>query len=204
MEIPSKYIEQAVEAFHQLPGVGRKTALRLVLHLLRQETPEVRRFADHLLALKQKVYRCEVCNNVADSAVCAICQDKQRKNGVVCIVEDLRDVIAIENTHQFQGRYHVLGGLISPMEGVGPNDLSIDQLLQRAEQEGLEEAIFALSANMEGDTTSFFIGRKLQEKGIRLSTISRGVSVGGELEYVDEVTLGRSIQHRVPYHLRSE
>lgn len=204
MDIPSKYVDQAVEAFHQLPGVGRKTALRLVLHLLRQDTQEVQRLAERIQALKEKVYRCRLCNNVSDAACCEICQDSRRATGVICIVEDLRDVIAIENTHQFQGRYHVLGGLIAPMEGVGPSDLSIDRLMQRLEPEAIEEAIFALSATMEGDTTSFYIGRKLQEHGVRLSTISRGVAVGGELEYVDEVTLGRSIQHRVPYHLRSQ
>jgi recombination protein RecR len=203
MEIPSQYVEQAVEAFHRLPGVGRKTALRLVLHLLEKEDIDVRRFAEALLALKEKVHRCQLCYNVADTETCAICRDPQRRTGQICIVEDLSDVMAIENTQQFGGRYHVLGGLISPMEGIGPGDLSIERLLARIGQEPFEEAIFALSATMEGDTTSFYLGRQLQPHGIRLTTISRGVSVGGELEYVDEVTLGRSIVHRVPYQLRA-
>lgn len=199
MNFSSKLLENAVNEFSRLPGVGQKTALRLVLHLLNQPTNEVMRFSDSLTKLKSEICYCTICNNISDQAICEICSAVKRDKGLICVVEDTRDVMAIENTNQFNGVYHVLGGLISPMDGVGPSDLNIDKLLERMRNENVHEVILALSATMEGDTTIFYLYKKLKDFHIQISTIARGISFGGELEYVDEVTLGRSIATRVPY-----
>lgn len=199
MNFSSKLLEQAVTEFGRLPGVGQKTALRLVLHLLKQPEAEVSRFTEALNRLKSEIRYCTTCHNVSDTAVCEICASHKRDKGLICVVEDTRDVMAIENTDQYRGVYHVLGGLISPMDGVGPSDLQIDSLVQRVAAGGVQEVIVALSATMEGDTTIFYLYKKLKDFGVQISTIARGISFGGELEYVDEVTLGRSIATRVPY-----
>jgi len=199
MNFSSKLLENAVNEFSRLPGVGQKTALRLVLHLLNQPTNEVMRFSDSLTKLKSEICYCTVCNNISDQAICEICSAVKRDKGLVCVVEDTRDVMAIENTNQFNGVYHVLGGLISPMDGVGPSDLNIDKLVERLRKGDIHEVILALSATMEGDTTIFYLYKKLKDFHVEISTIARGISFGGELEYVDEVTLGRSIVTRVPY-----
>lgn len=199
MNLPSKRLEQAVQAFSALPGIGQKTALRLVLHLLKQDSQSVNKFAAAFDKLKEEIKYCNVCHNISDTDVCAICSNHRRNREEICVVEDIRDIIAIENTQQYNGLYHVLGGLISPMEGKGPSDLNIDSLIHRVKQDSPKEIIMALSATMEGDTTIFYINKKLAEFNLKLTTISRGVSFGGELEYVDEITLGRSILSRVSY-----
>ena len=196
---PSQLLERAVEAFSQLPGVGRKTALRLVLHLLRQSTEDVDSFADAVIRVKHDVKYCKVCHNISDNEVCSICSDPRRDGSVVCVVENIQDVMAIENTQQFHGLYHVLGGIISPMDGIGPHDLEIESLVERVEEGTVKEIILALASTMEGDTTNFYISRKLKDTGVKLSVIARGISVGDELEYTDEVTLGRSILNRTPF-----
>lgn len=196
---PSQLLERAVEAFSQLPGVGRKTALRLVLHLLRQSTEDVDSFADAVIRVKHDVKYCKVCHNISDNEVCSICSDPRRDASVVCVVENIQDVMAIENTQQFHGLYHVLGGIISPMDGIGPHDLEIESLVERVEEGTVKEIILALASTMEGDTTNFYISRKLKDTGVKLSVIARGISVGDELEYTDEVTLGRSILNRTPF-----
>lgn len=188
-----------MEEFGKLPGVGKKTALRLVLHLLKQSKEDVNRFSQAFTQLKEHIKYCKQCFNISDTDTCEICQSPKRDRTTICVVEDTRDVMAIENTNQYQGVYHVLGGLISPMDGVGPADLRIDGLVDRVRQGDIKEVILALSATMEGDTTIFYLYRKLQEFSIEVSTIARGIAFGGELEYVDEVTLGRSIMTRVPY-----
>lgn len=198
-QYPSQLLERAVEAFSQLPGVGRKTALRLVLHLLRQSTEDVDSFADAVIRVKHNVKYCKVCHNISDNEVCSICSDPRRDASVVCVVENIQDVMAIENTQQFHGLYHVLGGIISPMDGIGPHDLEIESLVQRVEEGTVKEIILALASTMEGDTTNFYISRKLKDTGVKLSVIARGISVGDELEYTDEVTLGRSILNRTPF-----
>ena len=198
-QYPSQLLERAVEAFSQLPGVGRKTALRLVLHLLRQSTEDVDSFADAVIRVKHDVKYCKVCHNISDNEVCSICSDPRRDSSVVCVVENIQDVMAIENTQQFHGLYHVLGGIISPMDGIGPHDLEIESLVERVEEGTVKEIILALASTMEGDTTNFYISRKLKDTGIKLSVIARGISVGDELEYTDEVTLGRSILNRTPF-----
>ena len=198
-QYPSQLLERAVEAFSQLPGVGRKTALRLVLHLLRQSTEDVDRFADAVIRVKHDVKYCRVCHNISDADVCSICSDPRRDASVVCVVENIQDVMAIENTQQFHGLYHVLGGIISPMDGIGPHDLEIESLVKRVEEGTVKEVIFALASTMEGDTTNFYISRKLKDVDVKLSVIARGISVGDELEYTDEVTLGRSILNRTPF-----
>ena len=198
-QYPSQLLERAVEAFSQLPGVGRKTALRLVLHLLRQSTEDVDSFADAVIRVKHDVKYCKVCHNISDNEVCSICSDPRRDSSVVCVVENIQDVMAIENTQQFHGLYHVLGGIISPMDGIGPHDLEIDSLVERVEEGTVKEIILALASTMEGDTTNFYISRKLKDTGVKLSVIARGISVGDELEYTDEVTLGRSILNRTPF-----
>ena len=198
-QYPSQLLERAVEAFSQLPGVGRKTALRLVLHLLRQSTEDVDSFADAVIRVKHDVKYCEVCHNISDNEVCSICSDPRRDASVVCVVENIQDVMAIENTQQFHGLYHVLGGIISPMDGIGPHDLEIESLVERVEEGKVKEIILALASTMEGDTTNFYISRKLKDTGVKLSIIARGISVGDELEYTDEVTLGRSILNRTPF-----
>lgn len=195
-QYPSQLLERAVSEFSRLPGVGRKTALRLVLHLLRQEQETVEGFTSAVSRLRKDVRYCRVCHNISDTDVCPICSNPQRDSKVICVVENIQDVMAVERTGQFHGLYHVLGGIISPMDGVGPSDLQIDSLVQRVQQGGVEEVIFALASTMEGDTTNFYISRKLQSSGVRLSVIARGISVGDELEYTDEVTLGRSIINR--------
>lgn len=198
-QYPSQLLERAVEAFSQLPGVGRKTALRLVLHLLRQSTEDVDSFADAVIRVKHDVKYCKVCHNISDNEVCSICSDPRRDGSVVCVVENIQDVMAIENTQQFHGLYHVLGGIISPMDGIGPHDLEIESLVERVEEGKVKEIILALASTMEGDTTNFYISRKLKDTGVKLSIIARGISVGDELEYTDEVTLGRSILNRTPF-----
>lgn len=198
-QYPSQLLERAVEAFSQLPGVGRKTALRLVLHLLRQPADEVDGFAEAVVRVKHDVKYCKVCHNISDSDVCSICSDPRRDASLVCVVENIQDVMAIENTQQFHGLYHVLGGIISPMDGVGPHDLEIDSLVKRVDEGGVKELILALASTMEGDTTNFYLSRKLKGKNVKLSVIARGISVGDELEYTDEVTLGRSILNRTPF-----
>src|SRR5690606_18475257 len=199
MNFSSKLLEQAVEEFGKLPGVGKKTALRLVLHLLKQSDADVSRFTDSLDRLKSDIKYCKTCFNISDHDVCEICSSPKRDHSLVCVVEDTRDVMAIENTNQFNGVYHVLGGLISPMEGVGPADLKIEGLVERVRKGEIQEVILALSATMEGDTTIFYLYRKLREFQIQISTIARAISFGGELQYVDAITLGRSIATRVPY-----
>lgn len=198
-QYPSQLLERAVEAFSQLPGVGRKTALRLVLHLLRQSTEDVDSFADAVIRVKHDVKYCKVCHNISDNEVCSICSDPRRDASVVCVVENIQDVMAIENTQQFHGLYHVLGGIISPIDGIGPHDLEIESLVERVEEGTVKEIILALASTMEGDTTNFYISRKLKDTGVKLSVIARGISVGDELEYTDEVTLGRSILNRTPF-----
>lgn len=199
MNFSSKLLENAVNEFSRLPGIGQKTALRLVLHLLNQPANDVIRFSDALTKLKSEICYCSVCYNISDETVCEICKAPKRDKGLICVVEDTRDVMAIENTNQFHGVYHVLGGLISPMDGVGPSDLNIDSLVSRLRTNDVHEVILALSATMEGDTTIFYLYKKLKDFNIQISTIARGISFGGELEYVDEVTLGRSIATRIPY-----
>lgn len=199
MHYPSKLVEEAVEAFASLPGVGRKTALRYVLHLLRQDQESVRKFGNTFSRLREELKYCKTCHTISDHDICTICSNARRDHGVLCVVEDIRDVMAIENTQQYAGVYHVLGGIISPMDGVGPNDLTIDSLVERCASGSVKEIIMALSTTMEGDTTNFYIYKRLKEFNIPVSTIARGIAIGDELEYADEVTLGRSIVNRVPY-----
>ncbi len=198
-QYPSRLLERSVQEFAKLPGIGRKTALRLVLHLLRQSQNDIEQFVTALSTMKREVKFCRVCHNISDEEVCPICRDKHRDASVVCVVENIQDVMAIENTQQFSGLYHVLGGVISPMDGIGPSDLEISSLVERVGQGDIKEVILALSPTMEGDTTNFFIFRKLANFDVRISVIARGVSVGNELEYTDEVTLGRSILNRTPF-----
>lgn len=201
MNFSSKYIEEAVNAFAGLPGIGKKTALRLVLHLVKQDVRTVEQFAGAILQMRQNIRECEICHNLSDDRICKVCQDKRRDQSMICLVENIRDVMAIEETSQYRGLYHVLGGVISPIEGVGPSDLNIDSLLKRVQQGTVAEVIMAISPTIEGDTTIFFISKKLREHGVKVSTIARGISFGGELEYADELTLGRSIVARIPYKL---
>ena len=198
-QYPSVLLEKAVNEFSKLPGIGRKTALRLVLHLLRQSNSDVEQFASAIAKVKQEVKYCRVCHNISDEDVCPICSDPRRDTSLICVVENIQDVMAVENTQQFRGLYHVLGGIISPMDGIGPDQLEIQSLVQRVEQGGVSEVILALSSTMEGDTTNFYISRKLAPLDVRLSVIARGISVGDELEYTDEATLGRSIVNRTPF-----
>ena len=193
---PSQLLEKAVAEFSKLPGVGRKTALRLVLHLLRQPCDEVEEFAEAIARVRKDIKHCRVCHNISDTEVCPICSDPRRDKSVICVVENIQDVMAVENTQQFHGLYHVLGGIISPMDGIGPSDIEIDSLVERVSQGGVEEVILALASTMEGDTTNFYIQRKLQPLGVKISVIARGISVGDELEYTDELTLGRAILNR--------
>ncbi|MEQ8324288.1 MAG: recombination mediator RecR [Vicingaceae bacterium] len=195
----SKLLNKAVEQFALLPGVGKRTALRLVLHILSLEDEEVFDFSDAITELKKNISYCKVCHNISDNETCEICINPGRDVKTLCVVEDIRDVIAIENTHQYYGRYHVLGGVISPIDGIGPQDLNIQSLIDRIEKEGVEEIIMALGSTMEGDTTNFFIFKKIGDSQIKISTIARGMAVGEQLEYTDEVTLGKSIKNRIPY-----
>ncbi len=199
-QYPSALLGKAVDEFAKLPGVGRKTALRLVLHLLRQDTATVEALGHAIITLKREVKYCKVCHNISDTDICRICSNPGRDHSAVCVVENVQDVMAVEATQQFTGLYHVLGGVISPMDGVGPSDLQIDSLVDRVNAGGIKEVILALSTTMEGDTTNFYIYRKLENSGVKLSVIARGVSIGDELEYTDEVTLGRSIVNRTPFN----
>lgn len=195
-QYPSILLEKAVGEFAKLPGIGRKTAMRLVLHLLRQDAVTVETFGNAITTLKREVKYCKVCHNISDTEICQICGNSARDTSTVCVVENIRDVMAVEATQQYRGLYHVLGGVISPMDGVGPSDLQIDSLVRRVEEGGVREVILALSTTMEGDTTNFYIYRKLEKLDVKLSVIARGISVGDELEYADEITLGRSIVNR--------
>lgn len=199
MQYSSKIIEEAVEQFASLPSVGRRSALRLVLSMLKRKPEEMHRFAKAFIDLSDKIIYCRHCHNISDEEVCSICSNPRRDASLLCVVEDIRDVMAIENTRQFNGRYHVLGGIISPMDGIGPQDLHIESLLKKAAEGEIKEIILALSSTMEGDTTNFYLFRKLREFPVSVSNIARGIAVGDELEYADEVTLGRSILNRVPY-----
>lgn len=199
MNFSSKLLEDAVNEFSKLPGVGQKTALRLVLHLLNKEKEEVEHFGNAIVRLRQEIKHCHVCHNISDNQICEICTASKRDKEVICVVEDTRDVMAVENTSQYFGVYHVLGGLISPMDGIGPSDLYIDSLVQRVATTPVKEVILALSATMEGDTTLFYLYKRLRDFQIPITTIARGIAFGGELEYADEITLGRSIVTRVPY-----
>ncbi|WKK79178.2 recombination mediator RecR [Marivirga arenosa] len=201
MEFSSKLIESAVNEFSKLPGIGKKTALRLVLHLLKQEESLTTDIAQSLIDMRQNIKYCEKCHNISDDEICNICKSHKRDTSIICLVEDTRDVLAIENTSQYNGLYHVLGGIISPIEGVGPEDLTIDSLMERVSDKDTEvkEIIFGLSPTMEGDTTAFYISKKVKPLGIKTSTIARGIPIGGELEYADEITLGRSIVSRTAY-----
>lgn len=198
-QYPSTLLEKAVGEFAKLPGIGRKTALRLVLHTLRQPVAEVENFTEAVGKLRREVTYCGICHNISDSPVCSICSDPKRDRSIVCVVENIQDVMAVENTQQFHGLYHVLGGVISPMDGVAPSDLQIQSLVERVEEGGVEEVILALGSTMEGDTTNFYISRKLAPYEVELTVLARGISVGDELEYTDEVTLGRSIINRTPF-----
>lgn len=198
-QYPSVLLEKAVSEFAKLPGIGRKTALRLVLHTLRQSDESVDQFVNAISNMKKNVKYCRVCHNISDTDVCPICSDPRRDASTICVVESIQDVMAVENTQQYHGLYHVLGGIISPMDGIGPADLEIESLVERVAKGGVEEVILALSSTMEGDTTNFYISRKLADSHVKLSVIARGISVGDELEYTDEVTLGRSILNRTPF-----
>jgi recombination protein RecR len=199
MNFSSRKIESAVEEISKLPGIGKKTALRLALHLLRRPAEQSHALAEALVDLRDNTAFCKTCHSISDTDECSICASPKRDDQILCVVEDIRDVMAIENTGGYQGKYHVLGGLISPMDGVGPGDLTIDSLIERLKSGSVEELIFALNTTMEGDTTNFYLYRKIKDFNVKLSTIARGIAVGDELEFADEVTLGRSIQHRIPY-----
>tara|TARA_B110000285_G_scaffold30387_1_gene31091 strand:- start:493 stop:1098 length:606 start_codon:yes stop_codon:yes gene_type:complete len=199
VKIPSKHIENAVDQIASLPGIGRKTALRLVLNLLNRSKEEVHDFSESFLTMKSNVKKCVTCGNISDVEKCSICQDENRDQTIICVVEDIRDVIAIEETQSYKGIYHVLNGIISPMDGIGPSDLNIQHLLERIPNSDVKEIIFALSATMEGDTTNFFLYKKLKDFNLQFSSLSRGVSIGSELQYADEVTLSRSIINRQPF-----
>ncbi len=197
--IPSRLLENAVNEFARLPGIGKKSALRLVLHLLRQDQEAVERFGNSLIRLRNEIMYCTVCHNISDTPVCPLCSSPSRDPSLICVVENIRDVMAVENTHQFNGLYHVLGGIISPMDGIAPSDLTIDSLTSRVVAGGIREVLLALPTTMEGDTTNFYIYRKLKSHGIVISTLARGISVGDDLEFTDEITLGRSILNRTDF-----
>lgn len=198
MQLPSTLLENAVAQFAKLPGIGKKTALRLVLHLLKQEVNEVALFGDTLTKMRKEIQFCKRCNNVSDGEICSICNNPSRNQRMVCVVENIRDVIAIESTQQFNGTYHVLGGIISPLDGIGPDQLTIELLVNRISQEEVDELVFALSPNIQGDTTIYFIQKKIAHLSCKITTIARGIAFGGELEYADEMTLARSIANRLP------
>ncbi len=200
-QYPSKWMEAAVEEISKLPGIGKKSALRIVLHLLKKDKNQSLALSDSIRKLRENIRYCEQCGNISDDTTCQICRSPRRESKIICVVEDTRDVMAIENTGQYNGLYHVLGGVISPLDGIGPEELNIEKLIKRVEdnQELVTELIFALSPTMEGDTTAFYISKKVKELGVKISSIARGVPIGGELEYADEITLGRSIMSRVRY-----
>jgi recombination protein RecR len=199
MNFSSKLIDDAVNQFATLPGIGKKTALRMVLHLLKKAPDEVESFSNAMTRMRNEIKYCQTCHNISDAAQCEICSNHSRNQSLLCVVEDIRDVIAIESTNQYNGLYHLLGGIISPMEGIGPKDLTIESLVQRVSAGEVKEIIMALSTTMEGDTTNFYLYKRLKDYGVTISTIARGIAVGDELEYADEVTLGRSILQRTPY-----
>lgn len=199
MEFSSKLLQTAVDEMSQLPGVGKRTALRFVLHLLRQPEMQTQQLTKALNKVRTEIKFCKKCHNISDAELCHICSSSKRDQSVICVVEDIRDVLAIENTSSFNGLYHVLGGKISPMDGIGPNNLHIESLINRVKQGQIHELIFALSATMEGDTTNFYIYKQLGDLPVKTSTIARGIAVGNELEYADEITLSRSIQNRIPF-----
>lgn len=198
MQFSSQLLENAVNEFAKLPGIGKKTALRLVLHLLKEETNAVTRFSEIIAKMRTSIKFCQRCFNVADGDICSICSNSLRKQDIICVVENIRDVIAIESTQQYSGTYHVLGGIISPLDGIGPSQLNIESLIARVQKENTREIIFALNPNIQGDTTIYYIQKKMQSFPIRITTIARGIAFGGELEYADEMTLGRSLQNRLP------
>lgn len=196
---PSRLLEEAVAELVKLPGIGRRTALRLALWILKQDPSKAQSLGNAIISMRNNISFCHICNNIADSSVCNICADTKRDASIICVVEDIRDVMAIENTNQYRGVYHVLGGIISPMEGVGPQDINIDQLIHKSETKEIREVIMALPSTTEGDTTAFYIFRKIQEFVPVISAISRGIAIGDDLEYADEITLGKSIKNRIPY-----
>ncbi|MEJ7766850.1 MAG: recombination mediator RecR [Chitinophagaceae bacterium] len=198
MQLPSLLLENAVNEFAKLPGIGKKTALRMVLHLLKQEASAVQQFGDAISRMRKEIRFCQRCHNVADADTCSICANSMRKQDIICVVESIRDVIAIESTQQYNGVYHVLGGIISPLDGIGPDQLNIEPLLERVIKENTQELIFALNPNVQGDTTIYYIQKKLPPHSIKVTTISRGIAFGGELEYADEMTLARSLASRLP------
>lgn len=202
MKLPSAVMEQAVNAFAQLPGIGKKTALRLVLHLMKQDPKSIIGFSESVTRLSDSIHYCSRCNNVADGPLCSICNQRSRNHQLICVVENLRDLLAIENTQQYNGSYHILGGVISPVDGIGPDALAIDQLLKRLQEEDIHEIVLALNPTIEGDTTAFYISGQINKNNIqvKLSSIARGISFGGELEYTDEITLARSLATRLPYN----
>jgi recombination protein RecR len=197
--IPSKLIEDAVHEFSKLPGIGKKTALRLVLHLLKKDPLEVAQFSGAFVRMRNEICYCSICHNISETPTCSICADPKRDPAILCIVEDIRDLLAIENTRQYRGVYHVLGGIISPMEGIGPSNLNMQSLESRLEKGAIKEILIALSTTMEGETTTFYLFKKLKNHSVKFSTIARGIAIGDELEYADEITLGRSIVNRIPY-----
>jgi recombination protein RecR len=198
MQFSSSLLENAVNEFAKLPGIGKKTALRLVLHLLKQDASQVDAFSETVIRMRQEIKFCQRCGNVADADICSICSNSLRRHEMICVVENLRDVIAIESTQQYNGTYHLLGGVISPLDGIGPDQLNIESLINRVQKEKTQELIFALNPNIQGDTTIYYIQKKLPVSDIRITTIARGIAFGGELEYADEMTLARSLQNRVP------
>ncbi|MFR0835758.1 MAG: recombination mediator RecR [Barnesiella sp.] len=199
-QFSSALLENAVNEFSKLPGIGRKTALRLVLHLLRQDESTAENFGNSIIRLRKEIKYCRICHNISDDDICTLCSDTGRDSSIVCVVENVKEVMVVENTRQFHGLYHVLGGIISPMDGIGPGDLEIESLVQRVSEGEIKEVILALSATMEGDTTNFYIFRKLAPYDVKITIIARGVSIGDELEYADEITLGRSIMNRMPFN----
>jgi len=199
MELPSKLVENAVNEMAQLPGIGKRTALRLVLHLLKQPLDQTEALAEALASMRKDIQFCQTCHTISDEEICTICSNSARDASIICVVEDVRDVMAIENTNMFKGVYHVLGGKISPIEGIGPSQLKINSLVDKVKEGRVSEIIFALSSTMEGDTTNFYIYKQLKDFTLKMSTIARGISVGDELEYADEITLGRSLLHRIPF-----
>ena len=200
-EFPSKLLENAVNEFASLPGIGRKTAYRLVMNMLRRDAEEVKRFGETIIRLHEEIHYCKICNNISDTEICSICNDDKRERSLICVVENIQDVMAIENTRQYNGMYHVLGGIISPIDGIGPSDLKIDSLEAKVEKDGIKEIILALSTTMEGDTTNFYLYKKLSKYNTSITILARGVAVGDELEYTDEITLGRAINNRNSYHI---
>jgi recombination protein RecR len=198
-EFPSRLLENAVNEFASLPGIGRKTAFRLVMNLLRRDSESVKKFGESIVRLREEIHYCRECNNISDTEICNICSDERRDRTLLCVVENIQDVMAIENTRQFNGLYHVLGGIISPIDGIGPSELKIDSLEEKVGRGGIREIIFALSTTMEGDTTNYYLYRRLNKYNINITTLARGVAIGDELEYTDEITLGRAINNRNPY-----